>query len=239
MKVPVLRPLLPLLALLARSAGAEPMGPCEGGVCDIDHGERPWVLTDDCRENLDVVGYQQCRRFGEWGRVAREPDMAVEVGLGMHHVLAPPVPPMMATARGAALARYADLGTGDVRISAGAHGLYGGVELAVGDLTRDTYPLGAFVQGGAIVGGRVALAPFEVGAELFAGGRSIRLTHNINDSKAAADRSGVVEARLTAGMWATPWLLVEATAGSGIVDRNEWDASIGVAFHSRTFAGER
>ena len=228
-----------IVMLLAASAGAEPMGPCEGGVCDVDHGERPWVLTDDCREDHDVVGYQQCRRFGEWSRAAREPDLSVEVGLGMRHVLAPPVPPMTMAGRGATLEPYADLATGDVRFTAGAHGLYGGLELAMGDLTRETYAFGAFVQGGAVLGGRLALAPFELGGELFAGGRSIRLTHNINDNKATADRSGVVEARVTAGAWVTPWLLVEAVAGTGIVDRNEWDATIAVAFHSRSFAGER
>ena len=230
---------LVLVALLVASVHAEPMGPCEGGVCDIDHGERPWILRDDCRENHDVVGYQQCRRFGDWSRVAREPDMAVAVGLGTRHIVAPPIPAMMASTRGAALARYADIATGDLQITAGAHGLYGGVELAMGDLTRETYAFGAFVQGGAIVGGRLPLAPFELGAQLFAGGRSIRLTHNINDNKATADRSFVLEARLTAGLWVTPWLLVEAAAGSGLVDHNEWDATIAVAFHSRTFAGER
>lgn len=228
-----------ILALLATRAGAEPMGPCEGGVCDVDHGERPWVLTDDCHEDHDVVGYQQCRRFGDWSRIALEPDMSVEAGLGVRHVLAPPVPPMMMSARGAALVRYADLAAGDVRFTAGAHGLYAGVELAMGDLTRDTYPFGAFVEGGGIVGARLALARFEVGAELFGGGRSIRLTRNINDNKATADRSGVVEARLTAGAWLTPWLLLEASAGTGILDRQEWLATVGVAFHSRSYAGER
>ena len=230
---------LVIVSLLAASANAEPMGPCEGGVCDIDHGERPWVLTDDCREDHDVVGYQHCRRFGEWSRAAREPDLAVEVGVGVRHVLSPPVPPMMMLARGAELARYADLAAGDVRFTAGAHGLYAGVEIAMGDLTRDTYAFGAFVEGGGIVGARLALSPFEIGGELFAGGRSIRLTHNINDNKASADRYGVVEVRAIAGAWVTPWLLLEASVGTGILDREEWLATIGVAFHSRSYAGER
>lgn len=228
-----------VIAMLAAPATAEPMGPCEGGVCDIDHGERPWVLTDDCREDQDVVGYQHCRRFGDWSRVAREPDISVEVGVGMRHVLSPPIPPMTMVARGAQLARYADLAAGDVRFSAGAHGFYAGVEIAMGDLTQDTYPFGAYVEGGALVGVRVSVASFELGGELFAGGRSIRLTHNINDNKATADRSGVVEARLTAGLWLTPWLLLDAAAGTGILDRQEWLATIGVAFHSRSYAGER
>jgi hypothetical protein len=212
------------LAVLAISStvAAEPGGRCEGGVCDVDDGPRPWVLSDSCHEDHDVVGYHRCPAF-DWGRAEDEPDVSVEAGIGWRHVVAPAVPAMAATRTASGSAPLADIATSELRIAVGLGGFYGGVELAVGDLTRRTYPFGAFVQGGVVAGAQLPLGPIVLGAELLGGGRSERLTHNINNNKAPAVTSGVVEGAI----------------GSSVVDRRERMATLGVVFHSRSYAAQR
>lgn len=224
--------------LVSAVAAAEPGGRCEGGVCDVDQGPRPWVLTDSCHEDHDVVGYRRCPDLG-WGRGQDEPDVAVEAGLGWRHVVAPPVPAMTATRTASGADPLADIATTELRITVGLRGFYGGVELSIGDLTRRTYSYGAFVQGGAVGGVQVPLGPLVLGAELAGDGRSERLTHNINNNKAPAVTSGVVEARARVGVWVTPWLTIDGAVGAGILDRHERMATLGIAFHSRSYAGQR
>lgn len=227
-----------MLAVLvvAVPARSEPIGPCEGGVCDIDHGQRPWILRDGCVEDHDVVGYRHCRDFGSWS--ARRPSFAVEAGIGWRHVLAPPVPPMYAMRTATPSAELADLATSEARLVLGTRGLYAGLELTIGDVTGRTYPYGAFVQGGAVAGTELPVWRLVLGAELLGGARSVRLTNNLNNNMAPADRSLVVEARVRVGVWVTPWLRVDAAAGEGVLDRRERSATLEVGFHSRSFAGE-
>ncbi len=227
-----------LVLLVAARASAEPGGPCEGGVCDVDQGVRPWVLTDSCHEDHDVVGYRRCPGF-DWARGEDEPDVAVHAGLGWRHVVAPAVPAMVAARTGSAASPLADIAASEVQITIGMAGLYGGLELSVGDLTRRTYSFGAFVQGGVVGGEQLPLGPIVLGGELFGGGRSERLTHDINNNKAPAVTSGVVEARARVGVWVTPWLMVDGAVGSGVLDRRERMATLGVVFHSRSYAGQR
>lgn len=224
--------------LACASAAAEPGGRCEGGACDVDDGPRPWILTDSCHEEHDVVGYRRCPGFG-WSHGEDAVDVAVEAGLGWRHVVAPAVPGTMVTRTASGSTPLADIATSEFRITVGLGGFYGGLELSVGDLTRRTYSYGAFVQGGAVGGVQIPLGPIVLGGELVGGGRSERLTHNINNNKAPAVRSGVVEARVRVGMWVTPWLTVTGAVGAGVLDRNERMATLGVAFHSRSFAGQR
>ena len=227
-----------LVLLVCASAAAEPGGRCEGGVCDVDDGPRPWILTDSCQEKHDVVGYRTCPGFG-WSRDENEPDITVEPSLGWRHVVAPAVPGTMVARSASGSSPLADIATSELRITVGLAGFYGGLELAVGDLTRKTYSFGAFVQGGAVAGVQVPLGPFVVGGELVGEGRSERLTHNINDNKAPAVTSGVVEARVRVAVWVTPWLTINGAVGAGVLDRSERVATLGVAFHSRSYAGQR
>lgn len=222
--------------VMAAPVRAEPIGPCEGGVCDVDQGPRPWLLRAPCVEDHDVLGYQRCRDFGSWS--LHGPDVSVEGGVGWRHVLAPPVPPMFATRTQGGGERIADLATSELRLAVGSRGLYTGVELTLGDVTGAVYPFGAFVQGGAIAGAELTLHHVVLGGELLGGARSVRLTANLNDNQAPADRSLVVEARVRGGVWVTPWLRVDAAAGAGVLDRREWSAALEVAFHSRSFAGD-
>jgi len=226
------------LLLASATATAEPGGRCAGGVCDVDTGPRPWVLTDSCHEDHDVVGYHRCPGF-DWAKGENEPDIAVEAGLGWRHVLAPPVPAMMTARTASGDTPLADIATAELRLTVGLRGFYGGLELSIGDLTRRTYSFGALVQGGVVGGVQIPLGPFVVGAELLGGGRSERLTHNINNNMAPAVTAGIVEARARAGVWVTPWLMIEGALGTGVLDRRERFATVGVAFHSRTYAGQR
>ena len=224
--------------LVSTVAAAEPGGRCEGGVCDVDNGPRPWILTDSCHEDHDVVGYRRCPGFG-WAAGARGPDISVEAGVGWRHVVAPAVPAMTTARTASGSAPLADIATSEFRIAVGLRGFYGGLELAVGDLTRRTYSYGAFVQGGVVGGVQIPLGPFVIGAEVQGGGRSERLTHNINNNMAPAVTSAVVEARVRVGIWVTPWLMIDGAIGAGVLDRRERLATLGLAFHSRSYAGER
>ena len=111
-------------------------------------------------------------------------------------------------------------------------------ELSIGDLSGHTYPYGAFIQGGGVLGIAEPLGPIDLGAEALVAGRSIRLTTNINRLAPAATEA-VIEARLRAAWWLAPWMTVTAEIGSGVLDRSEWVAVIGVGVHTRTFGGRR
>jgi len=218
------------LLLISSIASAEPAA--------IDDGVRPWVLTDSCHEDHDVVGYRSCPEIG-WSHGQDEPDIAVEGGVGLRHVVAPSVPGMTTARSASGSDPLADIATSDFRLTVGGASFYGGLELSVGDLTRHTYPFGAFVEGGVVGGVQIPLGPLVVAGELLGGGRSERLTHNINNNQAPAVTSGVVEARVRIGLWLTPWLTATCAIGSGILDRRERVVTLGFAFHSRSYAGQR
>jgi len=132
----------------------------------------------------------------------------------------------------------ADIVTTELRVTTAWDSLYFGGELTIGDLSHHTYPYGAFVQGGGVVGFAAAVGPLDLGAEAAVDGRSTRLTTNIN-KRAPADTEAVIEARVRAALWLTPWMTVTAEAGSGVLDRSEWVAAVGVGIHTRAFGGRR
>jgi len=52
------------IALAPATGRAEPRGPCEADACEGVAPKRPWVLTDDCRDTSDVLGYRNCPGYG-------------------------------------------------------------------------------------------------------------------------------------------------------------------------------
>lgn len=231
------------VVLVSPSLGAEPRGRCAGGTCDVNDGPRPWVLTDDCQETSDVVGHQRCGHYGNWDAEARDPELALEIGFGLRHIVAPR--PVVTDSTPSSVARtvggsrpMADIVTTELRFTTAVRSFYLGGELAIGDLSHATYPYGAFVQGGGVFGLADALGPFDVAAEALFAGRSIRLTTNIN-RLAPASTDPVIELRARAAYWVTPWFTVTAEAGSGVLDPSEWVAAIGVGVHTRAFGGRR
>jgi hypothetical protein len=223
---------------------AEPGGRCEGGTCDVDQGPRPWVLTDDCQETSDVVGHRRCGQFAQWSAEERDPDLFLELGVGVRHVMAPrPVvtdqPTSSArTTTGPAPTPLADIVTSELRLGRAFGAFYAAGELVTGDLTGKAYTYGAFIQGGGVFGVEEPLGPFDVGAEAMVGGRSVRLATNIN-LLAPADTGWVVEARAHAALWLTPWITLGAEVGAGVIDRSEWVGAIMLGVHTRAYGGRR
>ena len=233
---------LAVTLLLAPSlSSAEPGGRCEADMCEADAGPRPWILTDGCRETTDVVGYRHCTEFAQWDATARDPELALEIGFGLRHIVAPRpvVTDAMTIPRVASSSTpMADIATTELRVTRAWQWLYVGGELSIGDLTRHTYPYGAFVQGGGLFGLVDSMGPFDVGAEALVAGRSIRLTTNINRLAPAATEA-VIEARVRGAWWMTPWMTITAEAGAGVLDRSEWLAVVGVGVNTRSFGGRR
>jgi hypothetical protein len=218
-------------------------GRCEAGICDVDQGPHPWLLDDACRDESDVVGHRRCEQFAEWSATNRDPELTFAGGVAFRHIYAPPpvvIDPVSHVARTVAASSrpMADIASSEFRFLGGWRSLYFGGELSVGDLTGKTYPYGAFIQSGGVTGVAVALGPFDLAAEAMVGGRSVRLTTNIN-RLAPAFTEVVIEARARAALWVTPWITLEAEIGAGVLDRSEWVAAAMVGLHTRAFGGRR
>lgn len=231
---------LPLvLALAPGVVRAQPAGRCEGDACEADPTPRPWIFSDDCRDTSDVVGYHRCAHFGQWDASDRDPELALEIGFGLRHIVAPRPIVTDATARVAGGSPpMADIETTELRATRAWGSLYLGGELSIGDLSHHTYPYGGFIQGGGVLGVVEPLGPIDLAAEALVAGRSIRLATNINRLAPAATEA-VVEARVRMAWWLVPWMTITGEAGAGVLDRSEWVAVIGVGIHTRTFGGRR
>lgn len=207
-----------------------------------------------CTETDSVIGYQRCSRFGTWGTLARMPPLALEVGATIHGF--PSVPfPESATYRAVGGeptgGRYLT-GAVQLRLTASLLGpIYVGTESDWGAVasgpsviveSQGPEPVtgtGAYFAGRAVAGARLFVAPSTTfGAEV-AGG--FRMVSYGGPSGAGLEQMSIGEARTEAQVraraerWLSPWISLNASLATSVVDRGDWQLAIGVAAHLRAF----
>jgi hypothetical protein len=142
-----------------------------------------------------------------------------------------------------------------------SHGFYVAAETELGGLVRNSSHVemtstGTFgaptieATGGSVIGGLVIagvrgeVGSGSLGVEVAAGGRSIMYTYESHylacrtgDSKYAS--SPVLEARVRATHWVSPFVNVGATAGASVIDRSSWVLGLHVGLVSRAYGNQR
>lgn len=221
-----------------------------------------------CVDATDVNGYRTCAHYGGWGLAARLPalsfelqtwsaqvDLAdVDVGGTIHHDYGPDYNYRVVGK---------DLG-GDAlavgvkaRILGHRRGLYGGVEAGVAGVAADEVDQMAASDGsamfaprvtmlfttGAVVGVERGFGRISLGSELMAGVRGVTVSAESHRGACETIETdvavrGVVEARVRADVWLTPWVTVGAYAGRDVFG-SQSTAGLGLGGHLRAFDGGR
>lgn len=222
-------------------AVADRGAPCEADSCDVDPGPRPWILSDDCRETTDVVGYRQCGAFGQWAATAREPELVLDLGVGLRNAVIHPIDRPSIAARGTVGPSSTEsvIATSIIRVTGGARGFYAGLELELGDLTGRVFKYGALVQSGAVVGAKLPLGPLDIGGELFVAARNLKRPVDDDHTALASVTDPVIEVRARVELWLSPWLTLDGALGAGVLEASEWVISVNIGLHTRAFGGER
>lgn len=149
-----------------------------------------------------------------------------------------------------------------LRMTAAVHGrFYGGAEEEFGDLSQaprlgteaaqTTGPLPTMTTSGVLYGGVRGLLGVQAGVEhlsmageLAAGVRMIVFdtrSHLMGDSQtdSVLQLRSVLEARVRASYWLSPWIAVGVSFGTSLVERGDVAIGVHVSAHSRTFGGRR
>ncbi len=220
-------------------AAAQPEAPCAADSCLADPPRRPWVLSDDCRDTTDVVGYQHCARFGEWSAAATDTQLVFEVGLGLRRITALRID-RNASARTSVPDAPGDvsdvIATSSFRVTGVKSGVYAGLEVEIGDLSRRAYRYGGVVQTGGVLGVRGSFGRLELGAEAALAERIVRTT-DVEHVTPPTMTGPVIELRAKVNVWVSPWLTLGGEFGAGLLDRSEWVGAIMFGFHTRAFGG--
>jgi hypothetical protein len=206
-----------------------------------------WPLTayaDDtvqdptaCVNDSGVVGDRACPEFGKWGTAREHAYTIATIGF---HVRVLPRAPRDIIARTTAETPTAG---GDDVSQTFAEGvtfevvrpLYLGLEVEIGmsDVgTVDASSRAVRVGGFGLVGLHVPLGPLAISGELAAGGRLVETLRSD-----PIDGDGVLEARVRAMLWLTPWLTGGGVLGTSLVNEGEWMAGVQLSFHSWSFGG--
>ncbi|HEV7554275.1 MAG TPA: hypothetical protein VGO00_02405, partial [Kofleriaceae bacterium] len=137
--------------------------------------------------------------------------------------------------------------SGVFRAGFGGRHVYGLAELEIGGLTAapgfetrttesslPTTTLGY----AAVVGIAEPLSGHSrIGLEGAFGGRT--LIYAVDQTQAFAATVPVVEARVRAETWLSPWMTAGVTLGSSVIERNDWMAGAYIGFHTRAYGGQR
>ncbi|MCB9562086.1 MAG: hypothetical protein H6708_16910 [Kofleriaceae bacterium] len=224
-----------------------------------------------CVETSDVVGHQQCGRFGTWQMPRVAPFVSVELGSSVRTFS---MRAMQFSGRvdhgdhGAYTYRVTggDLGadvaavTADSRILVGRR-VYGGVEASVGGVAGDEGQateamagatmrpsVTASLTGGGVLGARLRVRqgrrPITLSAEVFAGVQTVMV--EVHSQYLACDTTStssahqtLVEPRLRAEAWLSPWMTVGAFAGSDLLHPGGEVMGVYLGAHVRAFDGVR
>jgi hypothetical protein len=150
-----------------------------------------------------------------------------------------------------------------MRVSVGTRsGLYGGLELDLGGVTRpgaastEMMSTGAFgspdvqLSGGFIVDslglvglrGRTGFGT--LGVEMAGGLRAVSYEfhssyHGCEQMTGIMAFAPVAEARARGELWLSPWLSAGAIVGASVLERHAWMGGLYLGLHSRAFGGER
>ncbi|MGE3455151.1 MAG: hypothetical protein AB7O24_08585 [Kofleriaceae bacterium] len=148
---------------------------------------------------------------------------------------------------------------GQLRIGMGLpRGFYLAAELELGTLTSSTVsaemtssgllgtpelsPSGIFVLGGAAVAGASTnLGRLNLGIEAAGGARALAYTYDstyyaCETTTSITDVAPIVEGRVRAAVWATPFISIGATAGKSLLDES-WVGGVFVGGTTRAFGG--
>jgi hypothetical protein len=101
-----------------------------------------------------------------------------------------------------------------------------------------------YVEAGVVSGISVPMGSFAIGAEAFAGprivGMSIDSQHlDCESSSFAFDSEWLIETRVTAQTWLTPWLTVGGRVGSNVLQRGDMSVGVFLQGHTRAFDATR
>jgi hypothetical protein len=128
------------------------------------------------------------------------------------------------------------LAVGRVLVSLGAR-TYAGLELGSGPAFERPdagSPRTSEIYYEAVTGFVEPLGPFFIGAELGVGGRS-----SYQDPAVVTTTDAVIDPRARAGVWLSPWLSLDATAGADVLDAGAWSCGVYLAMHSYSYGGLR
>lgn len=103
---------------------------------------------------------------------------------------------------------------------------------------------GLVVNAYGVIGARAQTKRGTLGVELAGGTRTVQYTYESNYGACETTSSvrgvaPVLEARVRAEHWLSPWISVGASFGSNVVERGSWMGGAYFGFHSRAFAGGR
>ncbi|MBA3541952.1 MAG: hypothetical protein H0T79_20215 [Deltaproteobacteria bacterium] len=208
-----------------------------------------------CAGGYDVVGYG-ADGYGSWGRALQLPHFAFEFGTGMRR-FADPVGTMNTLAGEGGYDVVGGAGvdsavTTQMRMLVGLSGpLYIGVEGEIGGLVSappiravsERLPTmearsGMVLGATALVGAMWRTGRSALGIELAAGGRSVVYEFDGHGAKFATTAGGaVVEPRVRAEYWLSPWFAAGAMAGANVVASGDWMAAGYLSVHTRAFGG--
>jgi hypothetical protein len=238
------------------------------------HGGGSWH-TVACEDDSDVVGLRHCSKFGSWGSNLEMPVIVIEGGALMRrfptllgsqtgnvlHGDESFAYRVMQPARGARPIDTAVLST--LRASVVLpRGLYGGLELDLGGLTRTgqaatemmssgvfgspslAQDRGFIVDSLGVFGVRGATGFGGLGVELAGGVRTVSYRfqsdyHDCEQTTSVRAVGAVAEARARGELWLGPWITAGVTVGASLLERNAWMGGVFVGVHSRAFGGGR
>ena len=256
------------LALLLAAPGVA-RAECSGDDGDSDSGAASGDDDDDdqpaCEEVSGVVGHSVCRRFGSWD-ASRRPPLRVTVGTSMRQVAlgstafsgaAPhdmPASYRVVTDPADDLARGATLDV-EVAVALGRH-LYAGLagsggvlaapptsKTTVGELDVSSGPL-TYLSGSAVLGAALELGDYRLLGELGAGVQAIGIAVDTSQGECEAsdtrfDADLLLEPRLVAARWLTPWISAGAGVSTNLLGRRAMSLGLFVGGHLRAFDAGR
>lgn len=249
------------VAALAPSALADPSTPRYRY-----SGDRSDYGVPDCLNDSPVVGRSQCKRFGRWALPPGLPRLQMSVGgsvrvLGAHDLKLD----RSAVDRGVAYANTGgtqDLGpqsgsalTFDWRLTGElSRLLYTGIDVSVGSALIDDpaqeqalgitlgEERGMYYAAGAIAGLLLQGGPLVLRGEMVGGARLVEVPFQYRGSEVRSRASvtqGVVEPRLAAEVWLTPWVTLGARVGSDLLRRRDYMAGLYINLYGRAFDDSR
>jgi len=202
-----------------------------------DEAEREYLYSDPCPDRDGVVGERRCPAYGEWA--VDWPYVMVRFGVNLRHLPGQAKTPTIRIARSVSTP-VVDNASSETNYTvseqiaiAGNNASYFAFEIEFSPSSDGSAEPGkrSFAAGSNLVlglhGGTHAV---RVGAEL-AGG--IRLL----DTAAGDSEQAVLETRLRADLWLTPWMTLGAQVGFSLLERDDWVTGICVGAHSFAFGG--
>lgn len=250
-------------------SGGSSSGGSSGGSSDSSSSSSSSSDSEPaCVEVSSVVGRSQCswNRFGRWN-VARVPRIAMRIGTSVHSFSAAAMSFAGQAAHGDGIA-YRMVGgelTSDpasaVTVDLGVTARFGryayaGVEGQIGRAMVDTRMIerdsglqidssaSIFSQSGVVAGVAVPVGNLSLRAEALVGARLVGLSVTSRhadcvDDSMAFDWSLLVEPRVSAETWLSPWMSAGVQVGSNVAGERDMSVGVFLRGHTRAFDATR